>query len=150
MATIGTRRSICTSVRASYAPAASCFQAEKWVVCSMPAASSVRSATRFGMAVRRRVSTTPWNGCTAGMSGTVSPPMQPEDRLPRQGEVVPRPTPQEYATMQDADTRLDQLGRLEDLPQVYRDALKHQNLVPLWPSLRALLPPHAPVRQTQS
>lgn len=52
--------------------------------------------------------------------------------------------------MQDADTRLDQLGRLEDLPQVYRDALKHQNLVPLWPSLRALLPPHAPVRQTQS
>ena len=52
--------------------------------------------------------------------------------------------------MQDADTRLDQLGHLEDLPQVYRDALKHQNLVPLWPSLRALLPPHAPVRQTQS
>jgi gentisate 1,2-dioxygenase len=46
-------------------------------------------------------------------------------------------------------TRLDGLGRLEDLPQDYRDALTRQNLVPLWPSLRALLPPHLPTRQTR-
>ena len=51
--------------------------------------------------------------------------------------------------MQDADTRLDHLGRLEDLPQDYRDELTKQNLVPLWPSLRALLPPQVPARQTR-
>jgi gentisate 1,2-dioxygenase len=33
------------------------------------------------------------------------------------------------------------LGRLEDLPQDYRDELTKLNLVPLWPSLRAVLPP---------
>jgi len=32
---------------------------------------------------------------------------------------------------------MQELGRLEDLPQDYRDDLKHLNLVPLWPSLRA-------------
>ncbi|MFM7532535.1 MAG: cupin domain-containing protein [Rubrivivax sp.] len=41
------------------------------------------------------------------------------------------------------------LGRLEDLPQEYRDELTGQNLVPLWPNLRALLPPRVPSRQTQ-
>ena len=35
---------------------------------------------------------------------------------------------------------MDALGRLEDLPQAYRDELTALNLVPLWPSLRALLP----------
>ncbi|MEX8520400.1 MAG: cupin domain-containing protein [Leptothrix sp. (in: b-proteobacteria)] len=45
--------------------------------------------------------------------------------------------------------RLDTLGRLEDLPQAYRNALTNQNLVPLWPSLRAVLPPHVPSRKTQ-
>ena len=29
------------------------------------------------------------------------------------------------------------LGRLEDLPQDYRDELTQLNLVPLWPSLRS-------------
>src|SRR5574343_113948 len=43
-----------------------------------------------------------------------------------------------------------ELGRLEDLPQDYRDALTAQNLVPLWPSLRAVLPPHVPSRKTQA
>lgn len=38
----------------------------------------------------------------------------------------------------------DPLGRLEDLPADYRTALTAQNLVPLWPSLRALLPPERP------
>lgn len=38
----------------------------------------------------------------------------------------------------------DELGRLEDLPLDYRDALAAQNLVPLWPSLRAMLPPTTP------
>ena len=36
------------------------------------------------------------------------------------------------------------LGRLEDLPPDYLQALARQNLVPLWPSLRAVLPPGKP------
>jgi gentisate 1,2-dioxygenase len=46
--------------------------------------------------------------------------------------------------------RFDTLGRLEDLPQDYRDELTAQNLVPLWPSLRGVLPPHVPSRKTQA
>ena len=45
--------------------------------------------------------------------------------------------------------RFDTLGRLEDLPQDYRDELTSKNLVPLWPSLRAVLPPGIPARKTQ-
>ncbi len=41
------------------------------------------------------------------------------------------------------------LGRLEDLPQDYRDELASRNLVPLWPNLRAVLPPHVPSRATR-
>ena len=41
-----------------------------------------------------------------------------------------------------------ELGRLEDLPQDYRDDLTKLNLVPLWPSLRAVLPPGVPTRAT--
>lgn len=41
------------------------------------------------------------------------------------------------------------LARLEDLPADYRDDLARQNLVPLWPSLRALLPPGTPRPQTR-
>lgn len=41
------------------------------------------------------------------------------------------------------------LGRLEDLPQDYREQLTTQNLMPLWPSLRGVLPPHVPTRRTQ-
>jgi gentisate 1,2-dioxygenase len=44
---------------------------------------------------------------------------------------------------------MHELGRLEDLPQDYRDELTSLNLVPLWPSLRAVLPPNAPSRKTQ-
>jgi gentisate 1,2-dioxygenase len=44
---------------------------------------------------------------------------------------------------------MNELGRLEDLPQDYRDDLKQLNLVPLWPSLRGVLPPKVPNRQTQ-
>ncbi len=44
--------------------------------------------------------------------------------------------------------RLDALGQLEDLPQNYRDELKRLNLVPLWPSLRSVLPPDTPGRNT--
>lgn len=36
------------------------------------------------------------------------------------------------------------LGRLDDLPADYRAALARAGLVPLWPSLRALLPPGQP------
>lgn len=46
--------------------------------------------------------------------------------------------------------RFDQLGRLEDLPQAYRDELTRLNLVPLWPSLRAVLPPTVPTRNTRA
>lgn len=44
---------------------------------------------------------------------------------------------------------MHELGRLEDLPLDYRDALTERNLVPLWPSLRAVLPPHTPRPRTQ-
>lgn len=44
---------------------------------------------------------------------------------------------------------MHELGRLEDLPQDYRDELTSLNLVPLWPSLRAVLPPGVPSRKTQ-
>ncbi|HEV8691209.1 MAG TPA: cupin domain-containing protein [Ideonella sp.] len=42
-----------------------------------------------------------------------------------------------------------ELGRLEDLPADYRASLAQQNLVPLWPSLRALLPPGQPRPRTK-
>ncbi len=42
-----------------------------------------------------------------------------------------------------------ELGRLEDLPADYLKQLREGNLVPLWPSLRALLPPKLPTRQTR-
>lgn len=41
------------------------------------------------------------------------------------------------------------LARLEDLPPAYVQSLRDQNLVPLWPSLRGVLPPKVPTRQTQ-
>ncbi|MEP6656549.1 MAG: cupin domain-containing protein [Betaproteobacteria bacterium] len=46
--------------------------------------------------------------------------------------------------------RPDTLARLEDLPQDYRDALIRQNLVPLWPNLRAVLPPEKPRPKTRA
>ena len=42
------------------------------------------------------------------------------------------------------------LGRLEDLPPDYVQALAALNLVPLWPSLRALLPPEKPRPNTRA
>ncbi|MDF2465697.1 MAG: gentisate 1,2-dioxygenase [Ramlibacter sp.] len=44
---------------------------------------------------------------------------------------------------------MNELGRLEDLPADYREALTQRNLVPLWPNLRAVLPPHVPTRKTR-
>jgi gentisate 1,2-dioxygenase len=41
------------------------------------------------------------------------------------------------------------LGRLEDLPPDYLSALRAQNTLPLWPSLRAVLPHGKPSRATQ-
>lgn len=41
-----------------------------------------------------------------------------------------------------------ELGRIEDLPPDYRDALARRNLVPLWPSLRAVLPAGQPHPRT--
>jgi gentisate 1,2-dioxygenase len=43
-----------------------------------------------------------------------------------------------------------ELGRLEDLPLDYREALTRQNLVPLWPSLRGVLPPDKPQPRTRA
>ena len=45
---------------------------------------------------------------------------------------------------------MNELGRLEDLPADYRDALRALNLVPLWPSLRAVLPPERPRPATRA
>ena len=45
---------------------------------------------------------------------------------------------------------MNELGRLEDLPAEYRAALTRQNLVPLWPSLRALLPAGKPHPNTKA
>jgi len=45
---------------------------------------------------------------------------------------------------------MDELGTLGDLPPDYLDALRAANLVPLWPSLRSLLPPHAPRTTTRA
>ncbi len=42
-----------------------------------------------------------------------------------------------------------ELGRLEDLPPHYQQALAEHNLVPLWPSLRSLLPPRKPQPATR-
>ncbi len=39
---------------------------------------------------------------------------------------------------------MDELGTLGELPPDYLDALREAHLVPLWPSLRSLLPPDAP------
>jgi gentisate 1,2-dioxygenase len=38
---------------------------------------------------------------------------------------------------------MHELGTLEELPATYIDALRAANLVPLWPSLRAMMPPGA-------
>ena len=43
-----------------------------------------------------------------------------------------------------------ELGRLQDLPADYVQALQALNLVPLWPSLRALLPPERPRPATRA
>jgi gentisate 1,2-dioxygenase len=45
---------------------------------------------------------------------------------------------------------MNELGRLEDLPPAYVAALRAQNLVPLWPSLRSVLPPHKPRPATRA
>ena len=45
---------------------------------------------------------------------------------------------------------MNELGRLEDLPADYREALTQQNVVPLWPSLRAVLPPGKPQPRTRA
>lgn len=44
---------------------------------------------------------------------------------------------------------MTELGTVEELPSDYRDALAASNLLPLWPSLRALLPHKMPARRTQ-
>jgi gentisate 1,2-dioxygenase len=43
-----------------------------------------------------------------------------------------------------------ELGRLEDLPPDYVAQMRALNLVPLWPSLRGVLPPHRPRPQTRA
>ncbi|MEY3670210.1 MAG: cupin domain-containing protein [Burkholderiaceae bacterium] len=44
---------------------------------------------------------------------------------------------------------MNDLGRIEDLPSGYVQDLRDHNLVPLWPSLRGVLPPNVPARQTR-
>ncbi len=45
---------------------------------------------------------------------------------------------------------MTELGRLEDLPADYLAALRAQNLMPLWPSLRSVLPPGRPTLHTRA
>ncbi len=45
---------------------------------------------------------------------------------------------------------MSDLGRLEDLPADYVSALRAKNLVPLWPSLRGVLPPNRPIPNTRA
>ena len=45
---------------------------------------------------------------------------------------------------------MNDLGRIEDLPQDYVQDLRKVNLVPLWPSLRGVLPPKVPTRLNSS
>lgn len=42
-----------------------------------------------------------------------------------------------------------ELGRLDELPRDYREELIKQNLVPLWPNLRSVLPPRKPQPRTK-
>jgi gentisate 1,2-dioxygenase len=44
----------------------------------------------------------------------------------------------------------NELGRLEDLPPDYVEALKAQNLMPLWPALRAVMPAGTPQPRTRA
>ena len=44
----------------------------------------------------------------------------------------------------------ENLGRIEDLPADYYNGLVGLNLLPLWPSLRAVLPYGRPARKTLS
>jgi gentisate 1,2-dioxygenase len=41
-----------------------------------------------------------------------------------------------------------ELGTLEELPLEYRESLAGLNLLPLWPSLRAVMPYECPARRT--
>lgn len=43
---------------------------------------------------------------------------------------------------------MQQLGTLEELPLEYREDLSSNNLVPLWPSMRSVLPYKVPTRET--
>lgn len=45
---------------------------------------------------------------------------------------------------------MQSLGTLEELPEQYRENLTSLNLVPLWPSMRSVLPYGAPARKTQA
>jgi gentisate 1,2-dioxygenase len=45
---------------------------------------------------------------------------------------------------------MNDLGTLQDLPADYVEALRASNLVPLWPSLRSLLPPDVPRSATRT
>lgn len=44
---------------------------------------------------------------------------------------------------------MSQLGTLEDLPKDYVDAMAAINIVPLWPSIRGVLPHNKPIHKTQ-
>ena len=52
------------------------------------------------------------------------------------------------ASVRDAQST-QVLGTIADLPRDYYEALTQLNTLPLWPSLRALLPRHQPTRRTQ-
>src|SRR5260370_160300 len=61
-----------------------------------------------------------------------------------EGRELPRCLP-----LDQGPAMTQELGRLEDLPWDYREALIKQNLVPLWPNLRSVLPPRKPQPKTK-
>jgi gentisate 1,2-dioxygenase len=125
------RPSSCTSAHALPAPRALCCRRARWAGFSMPRASSAWCATTCGKAARPSAFMTRWSGSTVGTWATAWP-LDP------------------FALLMSGELLMQELGRLEDLPVDYREALTRQNLVPLWPSLRAVLPAGKPQPRTRA
>ena len=49
----------------------------------------------------------------------------------------------------DKEDDMSRLGTLEELPLRYREELLQENLAPLWPSMRTVLPHNHPARKTR-
>ena len=121
----------CISARASPAPRGSCCRRARWAASSTPRASSGWCATSCGRTARPSASTTPWSGSTAGRPTTA---WLPDDIA--------------IATHERACHARTRPPRRP--ARRLRAALTRHNLVPLWPNLRAVLPPTRPKPRTRA